>query len=101
MKLVIVTVVDEYRKDVIKLFKKAQIESFSESDIEGFKTKVSGQIASNWFASERSGADSEMFFSFAREERVDTLFELIKDYNQNLESNNPIRAVVVPIEKYI
>lgn len=33
MKLVIVTVVDEYKKDIIKLFKQAQINNFSESDI--------------------------------------------------------------------
>ncbi len=101
MKLVIVTVVDEYRKDVVKLFKKAEIESFSESDIEGFKTRKAGNMASNWFAGERFGADSHVFFSFAKEERVDSLFVLIKEFNQNLESNNPMRAVVVPIEKYI
>ena len=58
-------------------------------------------MVSNWFAGERFGADSQMFFSFAQEERVDVLFELIKEFNQNLESNNPMRAVVVPIEKYI
>ena len=101
MKLIIVTVVDEYRKDVVKLFKKAEIESFSESDIEGFKTKGASNMASNWFAGERFGADSQMFFSFAQEESVETLFELIKDFNGNLESNNPMRAVVVPIEKFI
>ncbi len=101
MKLVIVTVVDEYRKDVVNLFKQAEIENFSEFDIEGFKTKVSGQISSNWFASERSGDDSEMFFSFAREERIDILFKLIEDYNSRLNSNTPVRAIVVPIEKFI
>ena len=101
MKLVIVTVVDEYRKDVIKLFKKAEIESFSESDIGGFKTSKESNLTSNWFAGERIGNDSQMFFSFAQEERVETLFELIKEFNQNLESNNPMRVVVVPIEKYI
>ena len=30
MKLVIVTAVEEFQKDVLKLFKKANIESFSE-----------------------------------------------------------------------
>ena len=101
MKLVIVPTVDEYKKNVIKLFKSAGIENFSESDIEGFKTSKSGSLASNWFASERSGADSEMFFSFAEAHKVDELFNLIKEFNANLESNNPIKAVVVPVEKYI
>ncbi|MBT8304733.1 MAG: hypothetical protein KJP09_09715 [Bacteroidia bacterium] len=101
MKLVIVTAVDEYKKEVIKLFKNAEIENFSESDIEGFKTSKSGNLGSNWFASERSGADSEMFFSFSEERKVDKLFKLIKEFNENLDTNNPIKAVVVPIEKFI
>ena len=101
MKLVIVTVVDEYKKDIIKLFRQAEIENFSESDIEGFKTSKPVNIVSNWFAGEGSGADSELFFSFAEDDRVDVLFENIKSFNKTLESNNPIRAVVVPVEKYI
>ena len=101
MKLVIVTIVDEYKKDIIKLFHQAEIENFSESDIEGFKTSKPVNIVSNWFGSENSGADSELFFSFAEDKRVDVLFENIKAFNNTLESNNPIRAVVVPVEKYI
>ena len=101
MKLVIVTVVDYYKKDVIKLFKQAQIANFSESDIEGFKTAPSVKLDSNWFANENSGADSEMFFSFTEDENIDALFNLIKEFNSNLKTNNPIKAIVVPIEKFI
>ena len=101
MKLVIVTAVDEYKKDIVKLFKKSGIENFSESDIEGFKTSEPGNLVSNWFASESSGSDSEMFFSFAKNDRADKLFELLKKYNQEIKSKNLIRAVVVPVEKYI
>jgi hypothetical protein len=42
-----------------------------------------------------------MFFSFTEDKNIDTLFDLIKEFNQNLETNNPIKAVVVPIEKSI
>jgi hypothetical protein len=101
MKLVIITVVDHYKKDIIKLFRDSEIENFSESDIEGFKISKSSQVVSNWFASESSGADSELFFSFAEEDKVEVLFEKIKIFNKTIESNNPIRAIVVPVEKYI
>jgi hypothetical protein len=37
MKLVIVTAVEEFEKYVLKLFKKANIESFSSSEIDDFK----------------------------------------------------------------
>jgi hypothetical protein len=101
MKLVIVTVVEEFHKDVIKLFKKAGIESFSESDIDGYKNGSSLLMASNWFSGPKGGNESNMFFSFTEEEHIDALFNLIKDFNTNLETNNPIKAVVVPIEKFI
>jgi hypothetical protein len=101
MKLVIVTVVEEFHKDVIKLFKKAGIESFSESDIDGYKNGSSLLMASNWFSGPKGGNESNMFFSFTEEEHIDALFNLIKDFNTNLETNNPIKAIVVPIEKFI
>ena len=51
MKLVIVTSVEEYHDDILDIFKKSNIESFSESE--------------------------------------------------NIESNSPIKAIVLPIEKYL
>jgi hypothetical protein len=101
MKLVIVTAVEEFQKDVLKLFKKANIENFSSSEIDGYKNGASVLMASSWFPTEKSGNESRLFFSFAQNEHIDTLFELIKEFNTNLETNNPIKAIVVPIEKFI
>lgn len=101
MKLLIVTVVEEYEKEMLQLFKKANIESFSGSDIDGYKNPASMVMASNWFPSQKGGVGSTMFFSFTTEENIGMLFQLISEFNSNLETNNPIRAVVVPIEKYI
>lgn len=101
MKLVIVTAVEEFEKDILKLFKKAHIENFSSSDIDGYKNGSSVLMASNWFSGEKSGNKSSMFFSFTENENIDVLFGLIKEFNINLETNNPIKAIVVPIEKFI
>ena len=101
MKLLIVTVVEEFEKDILKLFKKANIESFSESHIDGYKNPTSVIRTASWFPSEKSGVESSLFFSFTEEESIDTLFKLISTFNKNLETNNPIKAVVVPIEKFI
>jgi hypothetical protein len=86
---------------VVKLFKRAGIESFSESDIDGYKNGSSLLMASNWFSGTKAGNESNMFFSFTEEEKIDVLFDLIKEFNNNLETNNPIKAIVVPIEKFI
>ncbi|MCT8340677.1 hypothetical protein MG296_11480 [Flavobacteriaceae bacterium TK19130] len=101
MKLLIVTAVEAFESDVLKLFRQAEIESFSESNIAGFKNATSFMMNSSWFPSEKSGADSSMFFSFTEEEKIDAFFEVVTDFNKHLETDNPIRAVVVPIERYL
>lgn len=101
MKLVIVTAVEQFQKDVLRLFKNANIENFSSSDIDGHKNGTSVLMASNWFSAEKGGNESNLFFSFTEAENIDVLFDLIKEFNAQLETNNPIKAVVVPIEKSI
>jgi hypothetical protein len=101
MKLVIVTAVEQFQNDVLKLFKKANIKNFSSSNIDGHKNGSSILMASNWFSSGKGGNESSMFFSFTEDKNIDGLFNLIKEFNSNLETNNPLKAVVVPIEKSI
>lgn len=101
MKLVIVTAVEEFQKDVLKLFKNANIENFSSSDIDGYKNRPSILMASNWFSGVKGGNESVLFFSFTDDGHIDLLFSLIKEFNKNLETNNPLKAIVVPIEKFI
>lgn len=101
MKLVIVTAVEVFQKDVLKLFKKANIENLSSSDIDGYKNGSSILMASNWFSGEKMGNESRLFFSFTEDEHIDILFKCIEEFNSNLDTNNPIKAVVVPIERFI
>jgi hypothetical protein len=101
MKLVIVTAVEEFQKDILKLFKKANIHNFSSSEIDGYKNGSPVLLASSWFSGEKSGNESSLFFSFTEEKNIEALFSLIKEFNNNLETNNPIKAIVVPIEKFI
>ncbi|KGL62103.1 hypothetical protein [Polaribacter sp. Hel1_85] len=101
MKLVIVTAVEEFQEDVLKIFKKANIENFSSSDIDGYKNAPSLLMAANWFSAGKSGNESIMFFSFTNKEKIDGLFTIIKEFNNNLETNNPVKAIVVPVERFI
>lgn len=101
MKLLIITVVDEFKKDIQQLFKESEIKNFSTSNIEGFKTVVPVITGDNWFSNKRNTTDSQMFFSFTESKKIDALFPLIKQFNSKLKTNNPIKAVVVPIEKFI
>lgn len=101
MKLLIVTAVSEYQKDVLKLFNKANIEAFSSSEIDGYKNTNSLIATQSWFPGEKGGNESSMFFSFTDEEKISDFFRHVREFNTNLETNNPVRAVVLPIEKSI
>ncbi len=101
MKLVIVTAVASFQEEVLQLFKKSNIENFSESSIEGFKNAAPVVMTSSWFAGEKEGTASTLFFSFTSEEKIDTLFKHIEIFNSTLKTDNPIKAVVVPIERFM
>lgn len=101
MKLLLVTVVEQFEEDVLRLFKEAKIESFSESHVDGFKNPASLLMTSSWFPSEKGGVKSSLFFSFTEEKKIKAIIALIKEFNKKLETNNPIKAVVVPIEQSI
>ncbi len=99
MKLLMVTSVEEFHNDILQLFKKAGIHNFSESGIDGYKNIPTVLSSSNWFAANKGATNSILLFSFTEDKKIDLLFELLKEYNNNIETNNPIRAVVLPIER--
>ena len=101
MKLLIVTVVEEFQREARRLFKESRIDRFSGSEIDGFKEAPSFLANSSWFPSEKGGAESTLYFSFTEEEKIDAFFELVKEFNNHLETDNPIKAIVVPIERFI
>jgi len=101
MKLLIITAIAEFQKDVLKILKAAEIEAFSSSEIEGHKNANSFIAAQSWFPGEKTGNESILYFSITKEKLIAPFFELIKEYNKNLPTNNPVRAAVVGIEKFI
>ncbi|MCM4158133.1 hypothetical protein [Gramella sp. AN32] len=101
MKLLIITALAEFQKDVLRILKEAKIEAFSSSEIDGYKNSNSFIAAQSWFPGERSGNESMLFFSFTEEELITPLLELTKEYNKNLPTNNPVRIVVLGIEQFI
>lgn len=101
MQLLLVTAVSEFQREVLKLFKKSDIEAFSSSEIDGYKNTHSLMATQTWFPHEEGGNESVMFFSFTDDQKVDDFFEHVKKFNEHMETNNPVRAVVIKIEKFI
>lgn len=101
MKLFIVACLKDNEVDVQQIFKKANINVFSSTDVKGFKQNDSVNLLENWFASEEETFDSMFVLSFTTLENTEKGLELIKAYNNKNDSQFPIRAFVVPVEKSI
>lgn len=101
MKLLLITSVLEFEKDICKLFKKAEINVYSTSDIQGHKFFSSKNIQDNWFSAQRDSHDSKLYFSFTSEDKIDIIFKSIEEFNSKKTNSNPIKAIVLDIEKFI
>ena len=101
MKLFIVTCLKEYLGDVSKIFKQANIDVFSTTDIIGHRDGQPLNLLEDWFASGDEQFDSIMIFTFTSETNAERGMELIKIYNQNLREKFPVRAFMVPVDKSI
>ena len=100
MKLLIVTAVKSYEKEAVKLFKQAGILTFSNAEINGFKALDREDLIDNWFSSSTQNVKSVLFFTFAEEEKIDLLLKELEILNARIESENPLRAIVLNIEKF-
>ncbi|WP_100611697.1 hypothetical protein [Confluentibacter lentus] len=99
MKLVIITAIKEFEKDIKLLLKKAHVKTFSFRDITGYRDSTEDAVESNWFSSEMNQTESILFYAFVNAEYVDTLFDLINNFNQQQQSLSHIHLAVVNIEK--
>ena len=100
MKLLIVTAVKSYEKQALKLFEKAGILAFSNTDINGFKALDKENLMNNWFSNSNQHVKSVLFFSFCEEDKINRLLKELELLNMVLESENPLRAIVLNIEKF-
>jgi len=100
MKMIVVTSVDQYRDELLQLFGKAGVERFSGSDISGYRENPE-LLTGSWFPTRQGGSPSNLFFSFAKAEKVGELFRLLEEFNREKGGNNPVRAVEVSVERFI
>lgn len=99
MKLLIITAVSAFEKDIKKMLHQAEVKSFSYRDVKGFKDQVDEGVETNWFGTEMNEMDSLLFYAFVKKDNVDTLFDLVSGFNENQETESKIHLAVVNIEK--
>ena len=99
MKLVIITAIKQFEKDIKLQLKKAEVKTFSFKEVTGYRDSTEDALESNWFSSEMNQTESILFYAFVKKENVDMLFELIKDFNSTQKTLSHIHVAVLNIEK--
>jgi hypothetical protein len=102
MKLLIVTSLKEFKKDVSNILKKAQIPVFSFSEITGVKGSYVPELSDDWFTSDSDREfRSVFFFSFTDSETAEKALEQIVEFNTLDRVEYPVRGFILPVEKMI
>lgn len=99
MKLVIINAITEFEPAIKQLLKQAQVFTFSYRSVIGYRESSEDALENNWFASEMNETDSILFYAFVPKEQIDTIFDLVTLFNQNLKSTSKIHIAVLNIEK--
>ena len=99
MKLLFITSLKEYQKDVAGILDQADVSIFSVSNTIGFKDHHKTNLLDNWFSSGDEQFDSIFLFSFTDETRANKTLSLIQEYNQTNKNDFPIRVFILPVEK--
>jgi hypothetical protein len=99
MKLLIITAITEFEKDIKSMLKKANVKAFSYRKVTGYRDVSEEFIESNWFASEMNETESLLFYAFVKKENVDLLFQLVADFNAKQETKAQVTVAALNIEK--
>ena len=99
MKLVIITAIKEFEKDIKLQLKKADVKTFSFRDVTGYRDSTEDAVESNWFSSEMNQTESILFYAFMKNDTIDLLFSLINDFNKSQKTLSNIHVAVVNIER--
>ena len=99
MKLLIITAVIDFENEIKQMLKKAHVKTFTYKEVKGFTDLSEEAIESNWFAGDMNETESILFYAFVKKENIDSLFDLVNDFNGKQETKSNIHIAVLNIEK--
>ena len=101
MKLLLITTIKEFEKNVKDLLVHSGVSVFSYTAVKGYKAEVQEGSADNWFASDVTESNSLMFMAFVEDEKMDEVCGKVKNFNAKQEFQSKVHVVTLNIEKSI
>lgn len=100
MKLLIITAIKEFEKNVKQILNHSGVQSFSYQSVKGYKNS-SDSDSENWFGASHSEIDSLIFFVFVEEQFSEEIFKKVELFNAKQESLSHIHVAKIAIDKSI
>lgn len=98
MKLLLITAVEQFEKDVKKILSHSGVKSFSYQHVKGYKNE-SGSTLDNWFSSSHPEFNSLLFTVFIECECVPDIYKSVKAFNDKQKSLSHIHVATLKIEE--
>ena len=99
MKLLLITAINEFEKEVKNILKHSGVKAFSYQSVKGFKNN--GDELENWFSSDNVEIDSLLFTVFIESRYVDEIYIRIQDFNSRQKTLSHVHIATVQLEKSI
>ena len=100
MKLLLITAIEAFEKDVKKILSHSGVKAFSYQEVKGYKNESDGTM-DNWFASGHNEFNSLLFTVFIECECVNDIYERVETFNAKQKSLSNIHVATLEIEKTI
>ena len=98
MKLLIITSISEFEKEIKQMLVKANVKNFAYKEVIGYDNTSDEAIGDNWFATEMNENESMLFYAFVPSENVEMVFNAINEFNGKQETLSKIHVATVNIE---
>ena len=99
MKLLLITSIAEFSKEVKQILKNTQVKAYSYRDVTGYRDATEEAINSNWFGSEMNENESVLFYAFVPKRNVDSIYVAIEEFNAKQQTPSRIHIAIINIEK--
>ncbi len=101
MKLLVITSIKGFKKEIKLILKKADVKTYSYKDVTGYRDASELSIKDNWFSNDMNEGEAVFFYAFVKSENVDLVFDMVKEFNQKQETLSTLHVAVLNIEKHI
>lgn len=99
MKLLLITAIEEFEKEVKNILKHSGVKVFSYQSVKGYKNTK--KELENWFSLDNIEIDSLLFTVFIESEYVDEIYKSVEEFNSKQVTLSHIHIATVQLEKSI